>query len=47
MTTPSLPLARLLNHTADAIQAVRAGHSLNAALARCPADAVQAVRGGE
>src|SRR5438552_15018894 len=35
----SLPLARLLNHTADAVQAVRAGHSLNAALARCPADA--------
>ena len=39
MNTPSLPLARLLNHAADAIQAVRAGHSLNAALARCPADA--------
>jgi 16S rRNA (cytosine967-C5)-methyltransferase len=35
----SLPLARLLNHTADAIQAVRAGHSLNDALARCPAEA--------
>jgi 16S rRNA (cytosine967-C5)-methyltransferase len=29
----------LLNHTADAVQAVRAGQSLNAALARCPADA--------
>lgn len=37
--TPSLPLARLLSHTADAIQAVRAGHSLNDALARCPPDA--------
>ena len=35
----SLPLARLLNHTADAVQAVRAGQSLNAALARCPAPA--------
>jgi 16S rRNA (cytosine967-C5)-methyltransferase len=34
-----LPLARLLNHTADAVQAVRAGQSLNEALARCPADA--------
>ena len=37
--TASLPLARLLNHTADAVQAVRAGQSLNDALARCPADA--------
>jgi 16S rRNA (cytosine967-C5)-methyltransferase len=37
--TPSLPLARLLNHTADAVQAVRAGHSLNDALARCPSAA--------
>ncbi len=36
---PSLPLARLLSHTADAIQAVRAGHSLNDALSRCPPDA--------
>ena len=36
---PSLPLAKLLNHTADAVQAVRAGESLNAALARCPAPA--------
>jgi 16S rRNA (cytosine967-C5)-methyltransferase len=35
----SLPLARLLNHVADAVQAVRAGQSLNEALARCPADA--------
>jgi 16S rRNA (cytosine967-C5)-methyltransferase len=33
---PSLPLARLLAHTADAVQAVRAGRSLNDALARCP-----------
>jgi 16S rRNA (cytosine967-C5)-methyltransferase len=35
----SLPLATLLNHTADAVQAVRAGQSLNAALARCPGPA--------
>jgi 16S rRNA (cytosine967-C5)-methyltransferase len=35
----SLPLARLLGHTADALQAVRAGHSLTDALAQCPADA--------
>ena len=35
----ALPLAQLLNHTADAVQAVRAGQSLNAALARCPAPA--------
>ena len=43
MTSPdaahSLPLARLLGHTADALQAVRAGRSLNDALAACPADA--------
>jgi 16S rRNA (cytosine967-C5)-methyltransferase len=32
----SLPLAELLNHAADAVQAVRAGHSLTTALARCP-----------
>ena len=32
----SLPLSRLLGHTADAVQAVRAGQSLNEALARCP-----------
>lgn len=38
-STPSLPLARLLAHTADAVQAVRAGQSLNDALARCPAEA--------
>lgn len=37
--TPSLPLARLLSHTADAVQSVRAGRSLNDALAACPADA--------
>jgi 16S rRNA (cytosine967-C5)-methyltransferase len=35
----SLPLARLLSHTADAVQAVRSGHSLNDALARCPPEA--------
>jgi 16S rRNA (cytosine967-C5)-methyltransferase len=38
-TPASLPLAKLLNHTADAVQAVRAGHSLNEALANCPAAA--------
>ena len=36
---PSLPLYQLLHHTADAVQAVRAGVSLNEALARCPAAA--------
>jgi 16S rRNA (cytosine967-C5)-methyltransferase len=35
----SLPLAQLLGHTADAVQAVRAGQSLTAALAQCPAAA--------
>src|SRR5450432_3864467 len=35
----SLPLARLLGHTADAIAAVRGGESLNTALARCPQEA--------
>ena len=42
MTTPkpvSLPLARLLGHAADAVQAVRGGQSLTDALARAPADA--------
>ena len=34
--TPSLPLSQLLTQTADAVQAVRAGTSLNEALARCP-----------
>ncbi len=38
-STPALPLARLLNHVADAVQAVRAGRSLTDALARCPAEA--------
>jgi 16S rRNA (cytosine967-C5)-methyltransferase len=38
-STPSLPLARLLVHAADAVQAVRAGQSLNDALARCPTEA--------
>jgi 16S rRNA (cytosine967-C5)-methyltransferase len=35
----ALPLARLLGHAADAVGAVRAGRSLNEALARCPAEA--------
>ncbi len=35
----SLPLSRLLSHTADALHAVRSGQSLNQALARCPAEA--------
>ena len=35
----SLPLSRLLGHTADAVQAVRSGHSLNDALSRCPPEA--------
>ena len=34
--TPSLPLSRLLQHTAQAVQAVRDGQSLNEALARVP-----------
>ena len=36
---PALPLARLLGHAADAVQAVAAGESLTAALARCAAEA--------
>lgn len=32
-------MARLLSHTADAVQAVRAGQSLNDVLQRCPAEA--------
>ena len=40
--TPSLPLARLLAHTADAVQAVQEGHSLTEVLARVAASA----RGG-
>jgi len=39
MTSHALPLARLLDHTADALQAVRAGRSLNDVLARVSADA--------
>jgi 16S rRNA (cytosine967-C5)-methyltransferase len=35
----ALPLSQLLNHAADAVQAVRAGQSLTDALARCPASA--------
>ncbi|MFT3953816.1 MAG: 16S rRNA (cytosine(967)-C(5))-methyltransferase RsmB [Piscinibacter sp.] len=35
----SLPLAQLLTHAATAVQAVRAGQSLNDALERCPAPA--------
>jgi 16S rRNA (cytosine967-C5)-methyltransferase len=38
-SAPSLPLAQLLGHAADAVAAVRAGQSLNDALARCPAAA--------
>jgi 16S rRNA (cytosine967-C5)-methyltransferase len=39
VNTPALPLAQLLSHTADAVAAVRAGRSLNDALAACPAPA--------
>ena len=39
MNHPSPPLQRLLDLTADAVQAVRAGRSLNDQLARVPADA--------
>lgn len=35
----SLPLSQLISHTADAVQAVRGGRSLNEALARCPSEA--------
>ncbi|WKB50906.1 16S rRNA (cytosine(967)-C(5))-methyltransferase RsmB [Eleftheria terrae] len=38
-TSSSLPLSRLLGHTADAVRAVRSGASLNDALAACPAPA--------
>jgi 16S rRNA (cytosine967-C5)-methyltransferase len=38
-STLSLPLSRLLSHTADAVQAVRSGQSLNDALSRCPPEA--------
>ena len=36
--TPSQPLARLLEQTADAVQAVRSGKSLTDVLARMPAE---------
>jgi 16S rRNA (cytosine967-C5)-methyltransferase len=39
VTSPSPPLSRLLDLTADAVQAVRDGRSLNDLLARVPADA--------
>ncbi|HSW07849.1 16S rRNA (cytosine(967)-C(5))-methyltransferase RsmB [Aquabacterium sp.] len=42
MTPASPPLARLLDATADAVAAVRAGRSLTDVLARCPPD----LRGG-
>ena len=35
----SLPLSQLLDHAADAVQAVRGGESLTSALERCPAAA--------
>ena len=38
LPTQAPPLARLLDQTADAVAAVRAGRSLTAALARCPAE---------
>ncbi len=47
MSSPSPPLQRLLDLTADTVQAVRAGRSLNEPLARVPLDArpgVQALR---
>jgi 16S rRNA (cytosine967-C5)-methyltransferase len=37
--SPSLPLSRLLQHTAQAVQAVRDGQSLNDVLARVPSGA--------
>jgi 16S rRNA (cytosine967-C5)-methyltransferase len=37
-STSSPPLARLLEHTADAVQAVRGGKSLTDVLSRCPPD---------
>jgi len=39
MSEPALPLGVLLNHVADAVQAVRGGESLNQALLRTPAAA--------
>ena len=38
-TAQALPLARLLAHAADAVQAVRGGESLTTALERCPSAA--------
>jgi 16S rRNA (cytosine967-C5)-methyltransferase len=38
VASPSPPLARLLDQTADAVAAVRAGRSLTEVLGRCPAD---------
>jgi 16S rRNA (cytosine967-C5)-methyltransferase len=38
-STHALPLSELLGHAADALQAVRAGRSLDDALAPCPAQA--------
>ena len=38
MNLPPVSLARLLEHTADAVQAVRSGQSLNAWLPRLPAE---------
>ncbi len=43
-STPSLPLARLLELTADAVQAVRSGRSLTDVLAKSPAAARPAVQ---
>jgi len=42
--TPSLPLSRLLDLTADAVLAVKSGKSLTDVLARMPADARPAVQ---
>lgn len=39
VNAPTLPLSQLLSRTADAVAAVRAGRSLNDALAACPAPA--------
>lgn len=39
MTPHALPLSRLLDHTADAVMAVRSGKSLTDVIARVPADA--------
>jgi 16S rRNA (cytosine967-C5)-methyltransferase len=39
VNAPSLPLSKLLSHTADAVAAVRAGRSLTDALAQTPTEA--------